>query len=363
MTDSILRRLPVALGAALLAHACTTDAPSAGVGATERSHRVHAATVTTEAVGRSLQAVGTVYASGQVELRPQVEGILAEALFEEGQAVSAGQALFRLDDSKPAARLALAEAQLDSARAKLAVSRKQLDRNKRLIAEDLVSRETFEELESEFLAAEATVREREASLALARRELEDYHLTAPFDGVAGLRRVDVGNYVERGTHLTTLYKTDPVEVRFAIPSVQATHVATGTHVKVVRSTGAVIDGAVDFVDPSVDPDTRMLRLKSVVANDDDRLKPGEFVHVEIVLEEPTPRLVVPEEAVVPQAGQSWVFIVDGERVERRSVELGARSPGRVAIEAGLAEGERVVVSGQHRLADGARVEVVDADAG
>ena len=79
MTDSILRRLPVALGAALLAHACTTDAPSAGVGATERSHRVHAATVTTEAVGRSLQAVGTVYASGQVELRPQVEGILAEA--------------------------------------------------------------------------------------------------------------------------------------------------------------------------------------------------------------------------------------------------------------------------------------------
>ncbi len=350
-------RAAVAVGAALcVLPGCGVNDPSAGLAPPERVFTVETATVETRDVTDVLKAVGTVYANKHATIRAQVEGVIAAVEFEEGQRVRAGDTLVQLDDRKAAASLALARAQLDSARATLEVAAKRLARNERLIADELVSRETFESLEAEHRAAEAGVREREAAVTLASRQLEDFHILAPFDGTAGTRVIDVGNYVGRGAELTAVMQTDPVEARFAVPAARALDIDVGRRVTISDpSAGTSIVGEVSFIDPKIDPQTRMLGLEAVIPNPEGRLRPGQFIEAALLLEERKDRVVVPEEAVIPYAGKTWVFVVEGERAHRREVALGARRPGVVEITAGLAAGQTIVTSGQHRLEDGSQV--------
>ncbi len=355
------RFVTLSLFLALAATGCANpDTPSGAPG--ERVFPVHTAAVTTRDVRVSVDSVGTVYADGRVEIRPQVDGVVAAAQFEEGGRVRAGDELITIDDSKAAASMALEQARLDSARAGATLAAQQLSRTRRLHADQLVSREDLEAAEAEKLAAEAAVRENEAAVKLRLRELEDYHLRAPFDGTVASRLVDVGNYVERGAHLTTVVRTDPVEVHFSLPARYGDSVAVARPVAITDTDGKELaTGEVAFIDPNVDVSTRMLRLEARIANGDGRLKPGQFVRVRLLQEIREQRVVIPEEAVVPYAGDSWVFVVDGERVTRREVTVGAREPGSVEITDGLSAGEVIVVSGQHRLSDEARIEVLQSE--
>jgi membrane fusion protein (multidrug efflux system) len=345
------------LGAAALATAaCAGDPRETASG--PRAFLVETAEVTTRDVTLSSQAVGTVYASALADVRPQVDGVLFRVDFTEGQQVHEGEILATLDDRKAKARLELVEAQLDSARARLEVADSKRRRGNELVRDELLSTEQFEGLEAEALEAAADVREFEAAVRLAARELEDYYLRAPFDGTVGMHLVDVGNYLEKGTVLTTVLQADPVEVQFAVPSREMPELALGDPVIIDSSAGRELArGTLRFIDPRIDPATRMLTLKALVPNPDGVLKPGLFVSVRLVEEVRAATVVVPEEAIVPYSGKSWVFVVEGTTAHRREVVPGARLPGEVAIDSGLEPGQIIVRSGQHRLSDGAEVEV------
>lgn len=337
--------------------ACGKDAgPGEGTEAS-RTLPVDTAVVETRDLEVTLDAVGTAYASGQVDVRPQVDGTLLEAPFVEGDPIEQGAVLARLDDSKPRASLALVEAQLDSARAKLAVATERLERYRRLKVEDLVSREEYATLDAEQKAAAASVREREAEVRLARRNLEDYTLIAPISGRMGIRYVDVGNYIEAGTVLATLVQSDPVEVLFAVPSVEMTGLEVGQET-ILRDTlgGELARGKIRVIDPRVDTDTRMVSVKALVANPGDKLRAGQFVGVTLVREHRPAAVVVPEDAILPQQGKTFVYVVKDGVANRREVTLGIRRPGIVEIRAGLQAGEVLVTRGQHRLVEGSKVE-------
>ncbi len=312
----------------------------------------------------TLDAVGTAYASGQVDIRPQVSGTLLTAPFVEGDRVEAGQVLAELDASKPKASLALAEAKLDSARARLAVATERLGRYRSLAAEDLVSREEYATLESEQKAAAAAVREHEAEVRLAARNLEDYTLRAPISGRIGIRYVDTGNFIESGTVLATLVEADPLEVLFTVPSSQMQGLEVGMAAE-IRATDAartpLASGRVRVIDPRVNVETRMVNVKALVPNPDGKVKPGQFVGVTLVRERRPDAVVVPEDAVLPHSGKTCVFVVESGIARRREVTLGQRLPGHVEIPTGLAAGETIVTRGQHRLADGAKVERTGPD--
>jgi membrane fusion protein (multidrug efflux system) len=337
--------------------ACGKDAgPGEGTEAS-RTLPVDTAVVETRDLEVTLDAVGTAYASGQVDVRPQVDGTLLEAPFVEGDPIEQGAVLARLDDSKPRASLALVEAQLDSARAKLAVATERQERYRRLKVEDLVSREEYATLDAEQKSAAASVREREAEVRLARRNLEDYTLIAPISGRMGIRYVDVGNYIEAGTVLATLVQSDPVEVLFAVPSVEMTGLEVGQET-ILRDTlgGELARGKIRVIDPRVDTDTRMVSVKALVANPDDKLRAGQFVGVTLVRERRPEAVVVPEDAILPQQGKTFVYVVKDGVANRREVTLGIRRPGIVEIRAGLQAGEVLVTRGQHRLVEGSKVE-------
>lgn len=363
-----MRRFPkpglLPAGLAACALAMVTGCHSAGTpeatatGADDRVFLVDMAKAATRDIDVTLEAVGTAYASGQVDIRPQVSGTLLTAPFVEGQPAVAGQVLAELDASKAKASLALAEAHLDSARAKVAVATERLGRFRRLAAEDLVSREEFATLESEQKAAAAAVREHEAEVRLAARNLEDYTLKAPISGRMGIRHVDVGNYIEAGTILSTLVATDPLEVLFTVPTsaIQGLEVGQEGDIRDTDAARTVLGrGKIRVIDPRVDTDTRMVSVKALVANPDEKMKAGQFVGISLVREHRAAAVVVPEDAVVPQAGKTFVYVVSGDRAARREVVLGERLPEVVEIRTGLAAGETIVTRGQHRLADGAKV--------
>ncbi len=336
--------------------ACGRESPSAGATA-ERAHTVETVIAGTQDVHVNLQAVGIVRASEKAEIRPQVDGIVAEILYAQGSRVEQGELLVRLDDRKPEARLALAKAALDSARARLRVAEQRLARNRRLIADELVSQEEFDSVEADYLAAAANAREQEAAVTLAARELEDYHLHAPFSGTVGERLVDVGNYVEQGTALVVLIKTDPIEVELKVPDRHARELTTETTVRIESSSEAApITGRLSFIDPRVDPSTRMLALRAEAVNSDGALRDGQFVQVTVLVGTRKRQVVVPEEAILFSEGKTWIFVVADGRALRREVSVGERLSPNVEVLSGLATDETVVIGGQHRLENGARVE-------
>ena len=311
----------------------------------------------------SIRAVGTIHAIEQAQLRPQTEGVVSEILFHDGAAVHKDEVLVRLDDRKARASLALAAASLDRAKAGLAVSQAKLARHKQLIREKLIAQETFEEAEAEYRSAEAEVRERKASLDLAQTQLDDYQIRAPFDGRMGAHLVDVGNFVEKATPLAYLVKTDPLEVEFGVSDRHVGRVNRGTQIDVSAASGVSAEGTVTFVDPRVDVNTRLLKLKAQIPNPRGTLKPGQFVEISIATSVRKAQVVVPEQAIVTADGKTWVFTVRDGKASRNQVVVGSRLPESVEIRSGLKPDVAVVVSGQHRLSDGADVEIIASGEG
>jgi membrane fusion protein (multidrug efflux system) len=342
---------------------CSDDSPSAGT-IPERTFLVETAETITEDIRVTIESVGTVHASEEAQIRPQVDAVIAEILFEEGSNVEQGDLLIRLDDRKAQAKLEVAQAALDSARARERLRKQRLARHKSLVAEKLISDEAYESIEAEYQEAEATVREESAAVTVAERELDEYHLTAPFSGTVGERLVDVGNYISSGTILTVLLKTDPLEVAFKAPDRHASDIRLGTQVTIATSGGEnLVEGVTDFIDPRVDPATRMLSLRASVDNTGGGLRHGQFVQVSILVNERSNQVVIPEEAILSASGNTWAFIVKNGIAERREVTLGQRRPPKVEILDGISAGETIVVGGQHRLHDGVSVKSVNADEG
>lgn len=338
---------------------CGNEPPSASP-IPERTFLVETTEARTKDIRVTINAVGTVEASEEARIQPQVDAVIAEILFEEGAVIPSGAMLVRLDDRKAQAKRALALAALDSAKAKLKLRAQRLDRHKALIAEKLISDEEFESIEAEYQEAEAGVREGAAALTLAERELDEYHLRAPFSGTVGERIVDVGNYVTSGTTLTVVIATDPIEVSFRAPDRYAEEIRTGTEVTIARSgSGMTIDGIIDFVDPRVDASTRMLSLRASVDNPDNRLLHGQFVQVSILVAERANQVIIPEEAILSASGNNWAFVVKDGIAERREITLGERHPPTVEILEGIEAGNTIVVGGQHRLRDGVSVKPVE----
>ena len=357
---SLARCVP--LIAVTLALACTGEEPAAGA-SPQRAVAVEAAPAATRDVEIRLRAVGTVRASAEAEIRPQVDGLIAEIRYGEGAHVADGELLVRLDDRKAVARQELAKAAADSARAKLKVARQRLERGKRLIADQLISEETFESTEAEYLAAAADLREQEAAVELAARELDDYYIRAPFDGTVGARLVDVGNYVEKGTPLVVLLQTDPIEIEFRLPDREAGSLAPGHPVTITPSSGrAPIVGELSFINPQVDASTRMLSLRARADNADDRLRHGQFVELSVLVDVHRDQVVILEQAVLSTGGKTWVYVVNAGRAERREVTLGQRMPPMVEALAGIERDDVLIVGGQHRVSEGDDVEILDAQA-
>ncbi|HEU0225352.1 MAG TPA: efflux RND transporter periplasmic adaptor subunit [Steroidobacteraceae bacterium] len=330
---------------------CGSGAPAAGPGpgAGPESVAVVTAAVVEKPVAVEVEALGTARANEAVEITSKAANTVISVRFEEGQLVRRGQLLIEFDGAQARADLAAAEAAL-------AESRSAYARSKDLFTQQALSQAQLETIEATLLANEARV-------AAAQARLADTLIRAPFDGRVGLRRVSVGALVSPGTVITTLDDTGTMKVDFDVPEVFLAMLKPGLAVA-ARSAAYAEDsfaGEVESVDSRVDPVTRTIKVRARLPNPDGRLRPGMFLTVR-VSRDPLPGLVVPEQALVPERGKTYVFALADGRISRREVVIGRRTPGEVELTAGVTAGERVVIEGTQKVRDGSAAHELAAPA-
>lgn len=297
---------------------------------------------------RSIEAVGTTRALRSVEIVPEADGRLVALDITAGARVTEGQVLARLDDTIERADLAQAEAVLTE-------RSQSLERIRTLRQTNAVSQAALEE-------AVARLAEAEAAADRARRRLADRTITAPFSGVLGLTGYDVGARVTKGEVLARLDDLSAVEVEFSLPETIFAQVAQGQRIvaRAAAFPGRDFTGTIAAVDSRIDPVSRAFRTRALIPNPDSILPAGMFLSLTLVLEE-NENTVVPEEAIVFQAAQTYVFVAEEGVARRRIVTTGLRRDGVIAILDGLAPGEEVVVRGLTRVRDGAPIEILARD--
>jgi membrane fusion protein (multidrug efflux system) len=294
-----------------------------------------------------LEAVGTARANEAIEVTAKTSNLVTVIRFREGQAVRRGDILVELDGAQATADLAQAEAALVE-------SKSQYERSVELFGTKALSQAQLDQIE-------ATLKGNKARVAAAEARLSDTIIRAPFDGRVGLRRVSVGGLVNPGTVITTLDDTSRMKVDFSVPESLVAALRPGLSIRAV--TNAYPDrtfvGSVASVDTRVDPVSRAFSVRAIVPNDEGLLKPGMFLTVHIV-ESSKEAIVVPEQALLPEEGRQFVYVVVGGKAEKREIRIGRRRPGEVEVLEGLAANEVIVSEGADKLRPGAPVQPVAA---
>lgn len=312
---------------------------------------VEAVTVAVERVDLTIPAVGSLRSNESVVLSPEIAGRVVEILGDEGQAVTAGTPVARLDQSVYKAEIAEIEANLALARANF----KRADELMRKNAGTARARDE----------AEAEMRVEEAKLASSQARLEKTVIAAPFDGVLGLRSVSVGQYLAEGDAIFKLEAIDPLKVDFRVPEIYFGKVRLGQtiNVEVDALPGEPVAGTVYAIDPLVDEQGRAIVVRATLPNKDKRLRPGLFARVALVYDTIAEAILVPEQAIVPIGEDKFLFKVVNGKAALVKVTIGERFKGRAEIRQGLAAGDTVVTAGQLKIHDGADVTVMPASDG
>jgi membrane fusion protein (multidrug efflux system) len=300
----------------------------------------------TEHLSLEVEALGTARASESIDVTAKVSNLVTAIRFTEGQQVRKGDILVELDGAQARADLAVADAALKE-------SASQLQRSRELYETKVLSDQQIEQIESTYAANVARV-------AAARSRLSDTIIRAPFNGRVGLRRASVGGLVAPGTVITTLDDTSTIKLDFTVPErvVAAMKPGLTLEARSVAYPDQVFEGKVASVDSRVDPNTRSVIVRALVPNDDGLLKPGMFLNVHLS-RGTADVLVVPEESLVPEQGDVFVYVVQDGKVSKRKIQTGQRAVGTVQVTDGLQAGEIVVTEGTQKLRDGASVSVTE----
>lgn len=369
MTNLGIRRLGAAsVVAVLLWTGCSRSKEGARAGGPPPVP-VQTAVAQQRDVPRVISAVGTIQPLRTVTVKSQVDGVIAEIHFREGDEVKAGDLLVTLDRRPFENALRIARAEVENAKAEAARAASDVQRYRQLDQQDAISKEQFNQLETRNATTHAVLHAKEAAVANAELQLSYTRIKAPISGRTGQLLLHEGALVkanDANTSLVTLNQLAPIYATFSVPenSLGAIRSAAGDVEKLSvtvtdRITGVSrSDGKLTFIDNTVDATTGTITLKAEFPNADHALWPGQFVQAELSVGIDQGATVVPSTAV--QLGQSGpqIFVVKQDRsVELRPVRVLRTAGDNSLIEAGVAVGETVVTDGQLRLVPGARIEV------
>ena len=303
-------------------------------------------TVEEQHIVDEIQALGTARANESVDIRPRVSSLVTRIAFEEGQIVAQGDLIVELENSEIKAELARAEASLSQ-------SRSLYNRSRELTSTQAISESNLETLL-------AQVQFNEANVEAQKAKLRNTRVLAPFAGRVGLRRVSPGSFVDTSTVITTLDDVATIKLDFTVPETFVTVLSDG--MKIVAHSivypDRLFEGRVTSIDTRVDPVSRAIQVRAAMPNEDRALKPGMFMTVDLQRNRGN-ALIAPEQAIVPEGSNQYVFVVSEGIVEKRAITLGRRIPGYVVIAEGLQAGETVITEGTSKVRDGSTVQSQD----
>ncbi|MBF9235184.1 efflux RND transporter periplasmic adaptor subunit [Microvirga alba] len=314
---------------------------------------VSAAKVEAKTWSPGIRALGTAKAANGVELAVEAAGIVKQVNFKPNQRIEQDALLVQIDDS-------IDRADLQDVGAAVKLGEASFDRAKTLTARGYGTEASYDEV----VARLATARSRQSRIQAV---INQKALKAPFSGVIGIPRVDVGQYVQPGTVVATFQDLQSMKVDFTIPEQVASNIKLGQQVRLgVTEGNFIFSGHVVGKDPRVDPKTRLVSVQAIVEeNKDGAILPGQFLHVEAILP-PEPNVItVPQTAVITSLYGDYVYTIEQEEkagkqvdvVKQVFVKTGRRRGGVVEILSGITPGQQVVASGQNKLQAGATVKI------
>jgi len=320
--------------------------PGQGFGPGGMAQPVNVAPARYEAFADRIEALGTLSANESITVTAKAQGVIRSINFDDGEAIRENEQIVSIAAAEEDARLNVELANLEE-------QRKTLER----IADLAKSKNVSQARVDEQMAA---VKKAEANVAAARARVSDFRIWAPFSGVLGTRKVSLGALVNPGTVITTLDDISVVKLDFAIPEEFLANLRPGLDIEATSQVyaGEVFTGQVSSVDSRVDPITRSVDIRAIISNEDQRLRPGMLMIVELIKAR-RESLVIPEQALMPNGTQQFVYVIGVDNVaERREVKIGSRRPGLVEIVDGLTEGDRVVTDGTIQVRPGATVKIL-----
>jgi len=320
-----------------------------------------------------LELTGSTVASQSVDLVARVEGYLQSVDFADGAVVTAGQQLFLIEPAPYEAKVAQAAAAVQQQQAALTAAQQEYDRQQRMVKDNATATASVEQAKSNRDSAQAAVEQASADLTVAQINLGYTRVLAPFDGRMGRHLVDVGNLVGYGqpTTLANIAQLDPLYVYFTLNEIDVLKVGAAMRARGVETApvgtlpvwvglqtedGYPHQATLDFVDNTLDSSTGVLQLRARLPNPDRVFVPGLFVRVRVPLGQPAPGLFVPDAAVgYDQAGHYLLLLGAGDKVERRTVQIGVQDGNLRQIVQGLAAGDKVVINGLQQAVPGTAV--------
>jgi multidrug efflux system membrane fusion protein len=346
----------------------TTKPPQAKAQAAPPEVPVTPGVVTARDVSEYLQGIGTVQPFNTVTVKSRVDGPIIKVAFTEGQAVKQDDPLFQIDPRPYQAALELSEATKTKDEAQLQTAEGDLDRYGRLVGSGFQTRQSFDQQKGLVAQLMATIKGDEAQIDTARLNLSFTDIRSPITGRLGARLVDIGNLVHANdnTALVTVSQLQPIFVSFTLPQAsldRIRHNQQQAPLEVVALSDddntQIAVGRLTLIDNAIDEATGTIHLKGTFANSDERLWPGEFVNTRLVLRMRHNVPTVPLQTVQPGPNGYFAYVIGAnDTVKRQAVEVAAMQDGLAVIRKGLTAGQRVVVAGQYRLTDGARVKLV-----
>lgn len=308
--------------------------------------------------GIEVPAIGVLEARRGVDVSPSMPGLIQQIAFESGDKVTQGQMLVRLDADVERGNLAKAQAALKLAKA-------DLDRGESLLSTNNISKATLDQRQSQYDVAAA-------ELAALGAQIEKKTINAPFDGELGIRKVNVGQYLEAGIAIVNIQDLSVMLVNFSVSQRELSDLKVGHKIRMTTDAYPVkeFDGEISAIEPLINQQTGMVEVQGRFDNSDGLLRPGMFAKLAIQLPARMQVVVVPQTAISYSLYGDFVYIVttskddqgvDIATVERRIIKTGERRNGVVIIESGVKEGETVVTSGQLKLDNGTRVAIVAED--
>ncbi len=367
------------IGAALIACAVggaalrygASPAPPAPAAPPQAPVPVVTAPVRKQNVPITLTGVGTVNALNVATIRSQVTGYLQSADFKEGEFVRRGDVLARIDPRLYRARLEQAQAQLAKDQALLANQKTNLARNEPLLQKGFATDQQVVSERAQIAQTESAVKGDQAAIDSAQTELDFATLRAPFDGVTGIRRVDIGNIINPTDPggIVVLTQVQPISVLFTLPTgdiaaVQAALTRGAVPATVYDQSGdrTLDTGTLLLINNQADPQSGTVQLKAIFPNAERQLWPGSFVNAAVTTSVETGALTIPTNALQLSDKGQFVYVVGGDdTVSVRPVKVRQRTRGVALVAEGLKEGETVVVQGQYRLKPGTRITPASPD--
>lgn len=323
---------------------CSGEQAGGGGGFQRPPTPVEVAKVSVKPVMDKFEAVGTIEAENAITVVAEIDAAVISLPFHEGDPISKGGLIAKLDDSQLRAEMERAEALRDQAKASY-------DRIKDIVDQGAGAPQDLDD-------ASASLKVAEANLAFAEARLAKTRITAPFNGVVGSRQVSPGAFVRAGQTITNLTKIDLIRVLFSVPERFLAKLKLGSEVTVSTTAypGYELQGKIDVIEPELDPDTRSARVIARVKNPGGKFRPGMSANVTAVLSQRQSALTIPSEAVFAQGDDFFAYVVkDDSTVTRTLLTLGIRLPGTVEVLNGLEENMKVVRAGHQKLYEGAKV--------